>query len=774
MIMQPAKAAMFDTDIAQALLRRLNLIFLILLGGCSSSDDVQTSVPVEPARYFGSQSCSTCHEAEYSQWQESHHAQAMAHASAASVRGDFSNVEFRHFDTTSSFYQREDEFYVLTDNANGDLEEFRIGYTFGVDPLQQYLIEFEDGRMQALPIAWDTRPASDGGQKWFHLYQDEPIKHDDPLHWTRREHNWNFMCAECHSTNLIKNYDSAADTYASTWTEINVGCEACHGPGSNHINQAVSEEFDSRYGLVLDLDDAGRATWEMNTETGIAARTEFRTQIPKQPEACGRCHSRRSVTAAKYQHGRPLLDTHTPVLLEENLYFPDGQVREEVYVYGSFVQSRMYQAGVTCSDCHNSHSGALLTGSEPSAICATCHLPDKFDSDEHHHHELESVACVDCHMPARTYMVVDDRRDHSFRVPRPDLTEMTGSPNACNQCHDDKDAAWAMTRMNAWYGDLPSTPHYGSALNAARTSAPDANAKLLIALRDPTTPPIAKATALAELRSPLSQDVANGIQEALSYGDPAVRIGALRALAGLQPDVQADLAGPLLSDTVRSVRIAAARIVSPLRSVLPVRFEGPFAAAEIEMIAALDESAERPESRAYRASLYVDAGDIDAAESEFTQTLLMEPYFTTARINFADMYRQFGQDNDAEEVLREGLALTPESAALHHSLGLVLVRLGRQDDGLIELRRAMELDRVNPRYSFVYAIALNSLGQPREATEFLYSIKDQFKNDFDIHWALATMLRDQEEFDAAREVANELVDRFPDASQVPSLLDSLP
>ena len=203
------------------------------------------------------------------------------------------------------------------------------------------------------------------------------------------------MCAECHSTNLVKNYDLDSDTYDTTWSEINVGCEACHGPASNHILQAQAGQFDSRFGLVTDLDDSGRAVWEMNIETGVAARSEIRMRPPIQPEACGRCHSRRSVITADYVFGRSLLDTHSPVLLDDRLYFPDGQIREEVYVYGSFLQSRMYQAGVSCSDCHEPHSGRLRTGSNPNDVCATCHLPSRFATADHHNHLEATVGCVD-------------------------------------------------------------------------------------------------------------------------------------------------------------------------------------------------------------------------------------------------------------------------------------------------------------------------------------------------------------------------------------------
>ena len=163
------------------------------------------------ATYVGSDACASCHRGEADRWGKSQHKVAMQHATETSVLGDFNDAGFDYFGIHSKFFRRDGKFLVETDGQDGKLATFAVKYTFGIDPLQQYLVEFPDGRLQALPIAWDTRPKDKGGQRWFHLYPDEPIRHDDVLHWTRLNQNWNFMCAECHSTGVRKNYDAAED-----------------------------------------------------------------------------------------------------------------------------------------------------------------------------------------------------------------------------------------------------------------------------------------------------------------------------------------------------------------------------------------------------------------------------------------------------------------------------------------------------------------------------------------------------------------------------------
>ena len=659
---------------------------------------------------------------------------------------------------------------MRTENAIGELQDFEILYTFGIDPLQQYLTELPGGKVQTLPLAWDARPESAGGQRWFHIYPDEEIVAGDPLHWTGREQNWNYMCAECHSTDLVKNYQADTDTFDTSWFEINVGCEGCHGPGSNHVQQANAGQFGSRAGFPVDLDDHGRASWIMNPDTGIASRSEIRMQPPGQPEACGRCHSRRGVSAGDYEFGRPLLDTHSVSLLDDPIYFADGQIRGEVYVYGSFLQSLMYQSGVSCTDCHEPHSARLRTGDDPNAICATCHLPSTFSVTEHHRHPEATVGCVDCHMTSRDYMVVDPRRDHSFRVPRPDLTAATGSPNACSGCHSDRDLDWVNAAFVDWFGD-DSPDHYGFALHAGRTGG--GNQPLLIAIANPEFPGIARATALTLLRPPYSQAVAETIRSAARSGDPLLRFAALRAMPGLQQELQVDLAAPLLSDPVRTVRIEAARLIGPMRAIIHVRFEPDLELAERELEDSLLAIAERPEAQIGLGNLYANAGDPGRSEAAFRRAMRMDPALPGPRVNLADLYRRLDRDTDAESVLREGLDSQPNAGVYRHSLGLLLVRKGEPEQGLDEMRRAVELTPEDARFAYVYAVALNSLERPDDAIDFLFGVRDKFPGDFDIRWALTTMLRDQGRTEDARAVANELAEIYPDVAPVQNLLQNL-
>ncbi|HEY7700414.1 MAG TPA: multiheme c-type cytochrome, partial [Vicinamibacteria bacterium] len=501
--------------------------------------------------------CSRCHPEETALWRGSHHDLAMQEARADTVLGSFDETVFAHDGSSARFFRRDGKFLVESDG-----KEYEVAYTFGVEPLQQYLLRFPGGRLQALTVAWDTRPKAQGGERWFDLYPDERIAPGDPLHWTGRLQNWNLMCAECHSTNLTKNYHFETDAYGTTWSEPNVSCEACHGPGSQHVRWGEEPEGrrTAENGLVLDLSDRDAAVWSMDLATGLSKRDPARrdrTEI----ETCGRCHSRRSAEGADYRHGRPLLDTHRVSFLEDTLYYSDGQMLDEVYNYGSFLESKMYASGVTCKDCHEPHG--LRVRGEASSVCLACHASGKFDSPSHHFHEpgTAGASCVECHMPATTYMVVDPRHDHSFRVPRPDLSTSLGVPNACNGCHRDRSPQWAASAIEKWYGGN-RPPHFGEALDAGRRRLPGADSRLAALVKDSGTPGIVRATALEMLRGSPSPDAIAAIAAGARDVDPLVRLGALEGAALLDPGVRHPLAVPLLSDPVRHVRMEAARLLA--------------------------------------------------------------------------------------------------------------------------------------------------------------------------------------------------------------------
>ncbi|MCB1237299.1 MAG: hypothetical protein KDM91_19705, partial [Verrucomicrobiae bacterium] len=462
--MNPCRFSFFRPATAAA-------ISLATLAGCGKNEDPpagQRAVEapwspyhaVKNATHTGAESCRECHPRPFADWLQSDHHRAMQPATPDTVLGDFGGVEFEHFGHRTRFYRKDDEFRVNTEGPGGERTDYRIDYTFGFYPLQQYLIAFPGGRYQALQICWDSRPAGEGGQRWYHLYPDEEVPPDDVLHWTKLHFNWNYMCADCHSTDLRKNFDADTKTYATAWSEMNVSCEACHGPGSEHIAWAQARAAGAGSpapsdaetadlaawlegkGLAVTLSEPELGAWFVDPATGQPKRT-VPLKSTVQVETCARCHAHRQLLETSFVAGQPFHDTHAPSILSAELYEPDGQIKEEVYVYGSFVQSKMFHRGVRCTDCHHPHTmKTLATG---NALCVRCHLPAKYDSPAHHFHQPESAGaqCVDCHMPTKNYMVVDARRDHSIRIPRPDLSKKLGTPNACNQCHTDKDVDWA-------------------------------------------------------------------------------------------------------------------------------------------------------------------------------------------------------------------------------------------------------------------------------------------------------------------------------------------
>jgi predicted CXXCH cytochrome family protein len=731
----------------------------------------------EPARYVGNTACTGCHAAEAALWKTSHHAMAMRPAIAANVLGDFRDSSFAAAGVSTDFHHAGDTFTVRTDGSDGVPHDYDIGYTFGVYPLQQYLVAFSGGRLQALGVAWDSRPKDKGGQRWFHLYPDHPPPPGDPVHWTGRDQTWNYQCAACHSTNLRKNYDLAADRYATTWTDVDVSCEACHGAGSGHLAWAHTAKppFSAadRMGLAAWLKPSDQGRWEMNPQTGIARRTE--KLVSAEVDACAGCHARRREIAADRPAGKPFLDSYLPALLEPGMYHADGQIDGEVFEYGSFLQSRMYRAGVTCSNCHEPHSAKLRA--EGNALCAQCHMPAKFDVADHTHHPAGSTGaqCVNCHMPVKTYMVVDDRRDHSFRVPRPDLSASLDAPDACTQCHKDRSADWAAHAVAGWFpGGRQTQPHYGIALQAGRTGGADAERQLDALILDTGQPGIARASALPLLPRYESSASAPAIAAAVADPDALVRAAVPRAISATTPASIIKSTLPLLHDPVRAVRTEAARSLSGVDpQVIPADQRDALTAAEDELVNAELVTADRPETHLNLGLLDTRRARPAEAEAEYATALRLDPKFVPAMMNLADLDRMRGQDAQGEALLRKALAMEPANADITHSLGLLLVRQHNYAEALPLLRKAAELAPDNTRYGYVYAIALNSTGAPDQARALLERIHAGHPADPDVLVALVTTARSAGDMPTALMHARELAKLYPGNPQIQLLVHDL-
>jgi predicted CXXCH cytochrome family protein len=724
------------------------------------------SPAVAAATFVGSEACAGCHRTEAELWRGSQHRLAMQHATDKAVLGDFNGTSFDHYGVHSRFFRQDGKFLVETDGADGKLATFEVKYTFGVDPLQQYLIEFPDGRLQALSLAWDSRPKDAGGQRWFHLYPNEEIRHDDVLHWTKLNQNWNFMCAECHSTGVRKNYDAANDRFATRFAEISVGCEGCHGQGSAHVGWAKAQQSwwpfgkreDPRMGLLVRFDERRDIVWRRDPSTGNPQRNFTPPLVRKEVETCGLCHARRGGFSEDWVPGRWLSDTHVVSPLARGLYDADGQMRDEVYDYGSFKQSKMFAAGVTCGDCHEPHGAKLRAPGD--GVCLQCHAADKYAAVAHHRHAAASPApgCASCHMPARTYMVVDRRHDHGFRVPRPDLSVKLGTPNACNDCHRDKPPAWAAAAIEGWHGpSRKGLQAYAEAFHAAWTDQADAAALLAVVASDPNAPAFARASALSELASWLSPSNINLARTALSDPDPMVRIGALDMLQDMPTAQLWPLVSPLLSDSSRGVRIRAAALLAAVpTSSQPAADRERFERAAAEFIAAQRLNADRPQARSTLGNFLARRGLPADAEAEYQAALRLSPQYAPAAINLADLYRPLGRDGEGESVLRAAIAASPRDAGLHHALGLTLTRLKRPDDALEELRRAAELDPARARYAYVYGVALHSAGRAGDAVAVLKDNVARHPADRDTLLALVSFNRDAGDIVAALAYAEQL------------------
>jgi predicted CXXCH cytochrome family protein len=619
-------------------------------------------------------------------------------ASEESVLGDFDDTSFERLGVTTRFFRRDGKFYVNTEGPDGEHHDYEVKYTFGVEPLQQYMVEFPKGRVQVLRVSWDTH-----NKRWFEVTPpdapNERLTPTDPLHWTGVAQNWNTTCAECHSTNLQKNFDVATDTFHTTYTDIDVSCEECHGPGSVHV--ALARRWSP--------------LWDRNVGYGLANLKSPDTKV--QIETCAKCHSRRHMIHADFRPGRPLLDYFEPALLSAGLYHDNGQILDEVYEYGSFLESKMHANHVRCTDCHDPHSLQLkFTGNR---LCTQCHVAAKYDAIAHHHHPADSAGaqCIACHMPTRTYMVIDERHDHSFRVPRPDLTVKIGTPNTCNDCHTlpYETPQWAADAVRKWYGDSrPDDPHWAPAIAAANRGEPEGEQLLVDVIGRATTPAIVKATALGLTSQYPSPEIVVVQQATLKSDDPLVRATAVRALLPYQPLTRfvADVADRL-TDPSRSVRMAAARRLAELpRQQIEPRYNLVLDKALNEYRASQQVSLERAAPHINLGWLARQLGDSQEAADELRTAIRLEPYLTGPRTELANLLAEQGGDADAIRKLRVEEAdhldrdalLLPESSEVQYRLGLMRYLLGEYAAAAKALAQACQLAPTS--YDFRMALAL--------------------------------------------------------------------
>ncbi len=690
------------------LVSRRTILLALAVGAAAASslfgwywyDTVPLEIATNP-KFVGRETCAECHQAEYHGWLGSDHERAMDLATEKTVLGDFNDATFEYQGVTTRFFRRGGKYMVNTEGPDGAHHDYEVKYTFGVKPLQQYMVEFPDGRVQVLRESWDVK-----NKRWFYVTPpdvvNERILPGDPLHWTGIGQNWNTTCADCHSTDIHKNYNPEKNTYSTSWFEINVGCEECHGPGGVHI----------------DLARRWSPFWDRRIGYGIEGLNE--KMLDTQLETCAKCHSRRYQVHEDFRAGNHLFDHYEPVVLEEGLYQPDGQIFDEVYEYDSFRQSKMYANHVRCTDCHEPHT--LQTKFTGNALCTQCHIPHdpaKYDTEAHHHHKPNTPAalCVSCHMATRMYMGIDERRDHSFRLPRPDISVALGTSNACNNCHTKPEETfqWAADAVVKWYGKRkPSEPkHWAEAIAAGRATKPEGEKLLLSLLRQTTTPAVVRATVIDLLANYPSEASVAARREALHYSDPLIRLAAMRALPTDNPPLLVSDLASMLNDLMRGVRVAAAARLAHLP--IDRLTDGQRKAYERAMVEFRDSqelSLDHAGGQLSLATLDRRQGRVESAMKHLTAAIALEPYLAGPRKELASLMQEHGGDaaeirrlqTEEANLLERDAKLAPNNAEIQYQLGLLRYTLDDYDRAEVALQQAC--DKSPRSYDYRMALAL--------------------------------------------------------------------
>ncbi|MGB1003983.1 MAG: multiheme c-type cytochrome [Salibacteraceae bacterium] len=673
------------------------LISVLLISSCSDEVSKET-FQVEPISahsepYLGAQKCKECHAEEFNQWATSDHYFSMQKATNEFVKGDFATTFVA--DEISYVFSKRDSNYSVEITQNGKTQKFEVAYTFGWHPLQQYLLKTENGKFQTLRASWDTEQ-----NKWFHQYDGEIVEPHDWLSWSKGGQNWNTMCSSCHSTHVKKNYDPHKDVFNTTYKEINVACESCHGPGRDHL-LAHKDGTKDPYANLKNL------TSEEKTNN------------------CGTCHARRTMLLDNGDPRANFLEAYFPQTLNNNFYEADGQIKEEDFVYGSFISSKMHRNHVTCTNCHNPHSNKLKA--EGNQLCLQCH-DQSYSQNTHTHHPQNSEGnqCINCHMDGKMYMGIDYRRDHSFRIPRPDQSIHFGTSNACNSCHTDQSAKWAATHVTQWFG-YPRAYHFSDDLLPGSKGNGLSVSHLKNLLVNDSVPEIVKATAVDYLQSHSSEEATNLLIEALTSKDDLVRLKAYSGLIYFPKEYRQQYGMIGIQDPQRAIRMLAFRsVVDVDAAYLKPEIQEVWKNVHAEYLVYLKANADFPTGQIMLGEYYETIGQTNQAVEAYENALKMDSLLMDGYSNLAILYSTQNMLEKVDEVLKQGILHFPENGEFYYFMGLNHSAQGNSEAQLKYLKRAYTLSPQNEKYGYNYILTLYQNGKQKEANKVL---TNALKND---------------------------------------------
>lgn len=724
---------------------------------CNSTSETNQQDPIAAIHdkleaynsYMGTAECKSCHEAEYHDWKDSDHDLAMQEVNDSTVLGDFNDVTITLNGITSKLYRNGDDYMAHTIGEDGEYHEYKVAYVFGIRPLQNYLVYFPKGKLQVLRLTWDSEK-----NRWYNTNDHLELAHGEWINWAGGGANWNTMCAECHSTNVKKNYIADADSFHTTFDIIDVSCEACHGPGEKHVKWVNDPDYEKYKEKIQDN------FVEQPTDM------ENITMVDK----CAPCHIRRQ-QIAEFTHEGELMDHYIPEILRDNLYHADGQIKDEVYVYGSFVQSKMYHNGVKCADCHNVHS--LKLKAEGNALCGSCHAPSVYNTEKHHFHKggdkVKETQCVNCHMTGETYMGIDFRRDHSFRVPRPDQSAKFGTPNACTGCHTEKSDKWAAKQIEEWYGKERNY-HFSDALTIGRERTQESVPELLKLLKDKSQPTIARATAVHYLSAIPNDDATKAIIRALNDPEPLIRYYAVEVVANYPEDQKMTYLVPRMDDKLRAVRVAAARaLFGTEKKEISANYHKAYDRAMDEYERSLAINADFPGGQFNYGQFYTRRGELEKAEQAYLRAIEKDNLFHMARLNLSHLYNTMKKNDKAVAMLEEVIKGNPEYGPAYYSLGLLYAEEKQMDKAVAQLEKAAKYDSQNTRIYYNWGLILQGDNKRKEAMKVFKKGLEVAPEDIGLNNALMILYVQDQKLNEAKPHLDLLLKYYPNDQQLQNL-----
>lgn len=611
-----------------------------------------------------SRKCAECHRKEYDQWAGSDHAWAWRHTNTALDAEAFSGQRIKAHGMELEMTRGARGEFQMRDVATGKV--YTVGGVIGREPLVQYLLRWKDGGLQTPSAAWDVER-----KEWFDVFRDDALQQErggatrkkgEWGHWTGRGMNWESQCAWCHMSGFRKNYDLATDSFKASWQEPGITCIRCH---------KVSDTPDAQDGCLV-------------------ARVDRQLTDEQHDDNCASCHARREELTPDFKVGDKF-DEHFRLELPKipGVFHPNGLQLEEDYCETSFRLHRMGRTGVTCFDCHDPHSGKVTRPVENDELCLQCHGNNQringVLAPQVGHNKLcggKAMPCVECHMPRMTYMGRDPRRDHALHWPDPRMSLELSVPNACLNCHKDKDHQWCMDYLEKRY-KVERLGKYRQRFRAAgHAMQGKGSLKELVEAYAAEEIPAWRATLLGLMaRFPLTPEVQALALGATQDADALVRAAAAELLGG-------DAARKALADKTRSVRHAAGWQLFPN---LPASHTVLF-----EMKQTATHQADQPTGAMQLAMLANAAGDTATAEAQYRRAVTRDPASAVARMDYAVFLARQNRPVDALRQMLDCAREHPQNAEVQYRLALSLIEVGQYQPARRALQKAL---KINPQHA---------------------------------------------------------------------------